>query len=762
MYDVRQFRPMLYWLLLLGFTGYALAAETPGLWILSVGGTLLNAWLVTRGKFRPLPRFVANMITLVLAGWMVMQVSTTTSIFAIGEFLTYLQLVKLYEQRGNRDIAQLLVLSLLLMVAAAISTGSLLFGILFIGYLFLSLYCCLLFHLKAESDFAKQMTGLDESKLNPMTLKQDQRFLTRSMRRLTAVVGTFAIGGALLVFLLFPRGSGAGLIGNVNLRPQQAMTGFSDQVSFQDVARITQNESQVAWVTVTKNGQPWGGNGEIIYLRGSCPDTYVSNAEEADRWQWKRTVNGQTAELPSRANDDGQELYQQDIRLLPTGSRTLFAMPGIVAFRTSRENKPSRGLADDVLVALDAGNNEMTYSVTSTNADSIPARDVRRPGPGTFGFAGDGSTRSYPVPPEVREFATRDDVAGSDARGNLARQRLDTKEVTDVDEALARNFETYLRTNFKYTLDLTDARLVKDKDPLVQFLTDFKRGHCEYFAGAMTLMCQSVGMKARMVVGFKCDDYNALGGYYVVRQSHAHAWVECLTKKGWQRFDPTSANEAGAAGRRVTLWQRVRGALNFLEYKWGSNVVNYDSESQSNVITNAESGLNAAMSKTIWIGDLKDKIWSWLMHLIGSDNENDTWQLKAFYFVLTSLITLVIALIVVGLLAFVAIRVRLYRRARRIGLDALPNPDQLRLARQLAFYDQLLKTLERRDIVRGRHMTPREFGTSVNFLPAEAYDLVQGLTRIFYRVRYGEVELQPAQQKRLVRSVERVDTLLGG
>ena len=41
-----------------------------------------------------------------------------------------LQLVKLYEQRANRDYAQLIVLSLLLMVAAAINTASLVFGLM--------------------------------------------------------------------------------------------------------------------------------------------------------------------------------------------------------------------------------------------------------------------------------------------------------------------------------------------------------------------------------------------------------------------------------------------------------------------------------------------------------------------------------------------------------------------------------------------------------------------------------------------------------
>ena len=44
-----------------------------------------------------------------------------------------LQLVKLFELRANRDYAQLLVLSRLLMVAGAISTPSLLFGVMLIA-----------------------------------------------------------------------------------------------------------------------------------------------------------------------------------------------------------------------------------------------------------------------------------------------------------------------------------------------------------------------------------------------------------------------------------------------------------------------------------------------------------------------------------------------------------------------------------------------------------------------------------------------------
>src|SRR5205807_8687621 len=123
--------------------------------------------------------------------------SGATPILVIGEFLVMLQMVKLYEQRANRDYAQLLVLSLLLIVAASINTASLLFGILLIIYLFLSLYCCLLFHLKVETDHAKAAIAISEEKLNPASLRHDQRYLNRSMRKLTLFVSITAIAMAI-------------------------------------------------------------------------------------------------------------------------------------------------------------------------------------------------------------------------------------------------------------------------------------------------------------------------------------------------------------------------------------------------------------------------------------------------------------------------------------------------------------------------------------------------------------------------------------
>ena len=80
---------------------------------------------------------------------------------------------------------------------------------------------------------------------------------------------------------------------------------------------------------------------------------------------------------------------------------------------------------------------------------------------------------------------------------------------------------------------------------------------------------------------------------------------------------------------------------------------------------------------------------------------------------------------------------RLLRRAERIGIGSLPGDEQLRLARQLEFYDNLLGLLNRRRITRRPQQTPLEFSQSLSFLPAQTYEAIRRLTELFYRVRYA-------------------------
>jgi transglutaminase-like putative cysteine protease len=110
----------------------------------------------------------------------------------------------------------------------------------------------------------------------------------------------------------------------------------------------------------------------------------------------------------------------------------------------------------------------------------------------------------------------------------------------DADGAtiVARAME-YLRSQpFAYTL--TPPAL--GAQPVDEFLFETREGFCEHYASALTFLLRAAGLPARVVIGYQGGELNALGGYYIVRQSDAHAWTEVwLENEGWTRVDGVAA-----------------------------------------------------------------------------------------------------------------------------------------------------------------------------------------------------------------------------
>jgi hypothetical protein len=355
----------------------------------------------------------------------------------------------------------------------------------------------------------------------------------------------------------------------------------------------------------------------------------------------------------------------------------------------------------------------------------------------------------YGVPPEIVKFATDPAVSGVDANGDsLGLQRLGRSGVTELDEQIARNISRYLQTQYTYTLDITDARLSSDQDPLGWFVTeDGRRGHCEFFAGAAALACQALGIPARVVVGFKTDEYNSSLEKYVVRQSDAHAWVEVLTERGWISLDPTSGR--GEDGpRRMDLLDRIQHWFDFVQYTWANSVVAYDNGARNSLIENLETDVIGRAQET---AGLWDRFKAWLE------------QQNLYIYSAQLMAWLIVAMAAAGTFIvawFFFEQWRLRRRARRIGLKGLPADEALRLARKLAFFDDLMRLLERHGYARSPSQTPREFAQSLAFLPRQAFDAVMGLTDVFYRVRYGRADLTSRRQRLLSRSLDQLSAVL--
>jgi hypothetical protein len=93
---------------------------------------------------------------------------------------------------------------------------------------------------------------------------------------------------------------------------------------------------------------------------------------------------------------------------------------------------------------------------------------------------------------------------------------------------------------FEYSLSVPREPSI---DPIVDFLTLHRAGHCELFASAMVLLARTQGIPARVVGGYRVTERNPLTGKIVVRDRNAHAWVEAWVDGAWRAWDPTPASE---------------------------------------------------------------------------------------------------------------------------------------------------------------------------------------------------------------------------
>jgi len=87
-----------------------------------------------------------------------------------------------------------------------------------------------------------------------------------------------------------------------------------------------------------------------------------------------------------------------------------------------------------------------------------------------------------------------------------------------------------------------DARINQGDDTLtlLRFLTQTKAGFCQQYASAMAVLLRSLGIPARVAMGFTQGRYDSATGRWVVTTKDAHSWVEVnFGSFGWLSFEPT-------------------------------------------------------------------------------------------------------------------------------------------------------------------------------------------------------------------------------
>jgi transglutaminase-like putative cysteine protease len=116
-------------------------------------------------------------------------------------------------------------------------------------------------------------------------------------------------------------------------------------------------------------------------------------------------------------------------------------------------------------------------------------------------------------------------------------QSIAGTQLTAYDKASA--IEAWLRANITYD-DQTPAP--PQNEDGVAYVLRVRRGYCDYYASAMVVMLRSLGVPARLAVGYAAGVYDPINVVFLVKERDAHSWVEVFFPKyGWVEFEPTAS-----------------------------------------------------------------------------------------------------------------------------------------------------------------------------------------------------------------------------
>ena len=242
---------------------------------------------------------------------------------------------------------------------------------------------------------------------------------------------------------------------------------------------------------------------------------------ENDRWRLERGFDEAAGELPR--SEDSVDAAAQTLSSQTFEVTSLAADWVPAAFDPIAADSQLDLLFDPVSSTLLLADEQdelagLSYGITSR----IPQTDGATANPAS----------RQPIPADIAARFTQLPPDFSPEVERIARQ-ITEDATSPYEQSLA--LQNWLRS-FTYDVEVAAGHSF---NRIEDFLA-LRRGYCEQFATTFGAMARSLGIPARVAVGFTTGDPTQNPGEYVVRGRHAHAWPEVyLAGVGWTHFEPT-------------------------------------------------------------------------------------------------------------------------------------------------------------------------------------------------------------------------------
>ncbi|HPF41697.1 MAG TPA: DUF3488 and transglutaminase-like domain-containing protein [Phycisphaerae bacterium] len=733
---MRPVSPLHLVLLFLALANMAPAMEVEGTWWLygvAIGCASLSCVWLKRTNGRALPAWVIHLSVFIAIGFLSWEMfgqheEPTVHIVDLSHFIALLACIKFFECVTYRDAGLIGVISFLLMAISALISASPLFGLVIVLDLTVGVGWLMSFHAErdqyhvesrmrklagAEPVVVSSMQGARRGPAYPRAVFASSLYLTIA---------------AVTIFVFLPRGLYGGIFGRMHGLVPASVTGLSDVVELNDAA-VFEDPTPVFKVRFSKAGSPIVADDYAAYMRGRTFDRYYQGRWSGTPMLAPKTIVQLDPDVPAPLIETPVQpapttLLKQEIWLDSIGNGVLFAVYPPIRI-DAKYVKGLRQDRNDFSIEAAGIRDTAHYSVYSLETEDGPvAARVRRE-------SRPRRELNSEIPRRVREFAAE-----------LALRFGDPTDEAQC-EAIVRGFEAYLKSSdFEYTLRRGPMR--KGVEPIENFLFENKRGHCEFFATALALMCQSVGIRARLVSGYHGGEYNGAGGFFRVRQKDAHAWVEVyLTRRGWVTFDPTPPSESSNQRRDDSLWAQARRAVDFMHFKWSTWVVSFDKESRDDLAAGVKKWLSV-FSEDV---DERRSFGELLKTFVYGPDVFVWWQRILYWLMLVLFVALFALLLRVVWIVSLLMRELIGDRGEL----------QERIARrpEAKFYDRLLLLLATKGHVKPPHVTPREFAMKLSAADEDLRAMTD-FTEWFYEVQYGQRDLSESRWQRLRQFITRL------
>jgi transglutaminase-like putative cysteine protease len=622
-----------------------------------------------------------------------------SALLAVVHFLLFVTLVRFYSVTTDRDALFLSMLAFAGVLASAIFTVDTSFLAFFVVFL---VFAVAVF---VGLEIRRAANGAIFPAVNVDHPRERNFNRALSLAALTVSLGAVVLGSVL--FLVFPRFS-AGYFARTGLQPS-LMSGFTDNVELGQIGEIKKNTSVVMRV---QTGAPV--NYPLLRWRGIALTNFDGRrwySPESRRRTKTPESNGWIAVTSGKELEGRPSVQVQFITLLqPLASDTLFGPAQVMALRGnfSGEAGTYDGSVRRSFVSVDATGSiyNPSHNFSQIRYEGVSILPVARPAQARM------AGTNYPE--EIRETYLQLPPKLDRRVPELAR-KITSDADNPYDQALT--MESYFRTNYAYTLNLTGK---PGADPLAHFLFDTKAGHCEYFATAMAVMLRTLGIPSREVNGFLPGEYNDVGGDYIVRASDAHSWVEAyFPGTGWLTFDPTPPSNDEATG----LLSRLELYIDWFQLTWNEWVINYDFSHQISLARSV--GQTSTDWKKKWRGEFQR------LQDHGMERLTEWQQAHGLLrFVFPVVLVLALVLLRLGWLRSFC------RWLQFAWMGKMPEAERSNPQMASRLYAELLRLLEKRGFVRRETQTPREFAQSFA-LQGGLAPTVREFTDLYVQSRFG-------------------------